>query len=58
MGILYDDFKAEISKLGDSLVVSAENDKVRVHIHSKYPEKVFALCHDAPSHTNTMTSSQ
>ena len=38
-------FKEEIAKLGDSLVVSVENDKVRVHIHTHFPETVFALCH-------------
>lgn len=39
------EFKSQISDLGNSLVVSAENDKVRLHIHTQYPEKVFALCH-------------
>lgn len=38
-------FKARISKLGDSLVISVECDKVRIHIHTHFPEKVFALCH-------------
>ncbi len=38
-------FKSEISQLGDSLVISCDNDKVRVHIHTKQPEMVFALCH-------------
>lgn len=41
----YAAFKSHISKLGDSLVVSVENDKVRIHIHTRFPEKVFALCH-------------
>lgn len=41
----YNVFRAEIAGLGDSLVVSYENDKVRVHIHTHYPEQVFALCH-------------
>ncbi len=39
------EFKKELSALGDSIVVSVEHDKVRVHIHSRYPEKVFTLCH-------------
>lgn len=39
------EFKRELAQLGDSIVVSVEHDKVRVHIHSRYPEKVFALCH-------------
>ena len=38
-------FREELSLLGDSLVLSAEDDKVRVHIHTKNPEKVFALSH-------------
>lgn len=38
-------FKTELSKLGDSIVISVENDKVRIHIHTKFPENVFALCH-------------
>ena len=41
----YTIFKSEISDLGNSIVISVENDKVRVHIHAHYPEKVFALCH-------------
>lgn len=39
------EFKKNLLELGDSLVVSEENDKVRVHIHTKTPENVFALCH-------------
>lgn len=38
-------FKEEISKLGDSLVISCDNDKVRIHIHTHKPERVFTLCH-------------
>ncbi len=38
-------FKEALGALGDSLVVSIQNDKVRVHIHSHRPEEVFALCH-------------
>lgn len=38
-------FRSNISGLGDSLVISVENDKVRVHIHTRFPEKVFELCH-------------
>ncbi len=39
------EFKKSLLEFGDSLVVSEENDKVRVHIHTKTPENVFALCH-------------
>ncbi len=38
-------FKEELSKIGDSIVLSHEKDKVRIHIHTRYPEKVFGLCH-------------
>ena len=38
-------FKSQIAALGESLVVSVERDKVRVHIHTRTPETVFALCH-------------
>ncbi|MBE6737579.1 MAG: DAK2 domain-containing protein [Ruminococcaceae bacterium] len=41
----YDTFKSELSSFGNSLVISQEKDKVRVHIHTHFPEKVFALCH-------------
>lgn len=40
-----DAFRAALAELGNSLVVSLVQDKVRVHIHTHYPEKVFALCH-------------
>lgn len=39
------EFKKSLLELGDSLAVSEENDKVRVHIHTKTPENVFSLCH-------------
>jgi len=38
-------FREEISMLGDSLVISCDNDKVRIHIHTRKPERVFSLCH-------------
>ncbi|MBQ4611970.1 MAG: DAK2 domain-containing protein [Clostridia bacterium] len=41
----YATFRDALASLGDSLVVSAENDKVRVHVHTRSPEEVFALCH-------------
>lgn len=41
----YTIFKAQLLKLGDSVVMSIENDKVRIHIHTRFPENVFALCH-------------
>ena len=40
-----EDFKDSLRQLGDSLVVSVQEDKVRIHIHTKEPEQVFALCH-------------
>lgn len=41
----HDYFKNELLKLGNSLVVLFEKDKVRIHIHTHFPEKVFAFCH-------------
>lgn len=41
----YLEFKNTLLKFGDSLVVSVEGDKVRIHIHTLYPEKVFDFCH-------------
>ena len=41
----YRNFKEQLLTIGDSLVVSEENDKVRVHVHTQTPEKVFELCH-------------
>lgn len=38
-------FKEQLAAIGDSLVISAQGGKVRVHIHTKTPEQVFALCH-------------
>lgn len=40
-----DEFKELLAHIGDSIVLSHENDKVRIHIHTRYPEKVFGLCH-------------
>lgn len=42
---LAESFKEALAALGDSLVVSVEGDKVRVHVHTQYPERVFELCH-------------
>ena len=38
-------FKEELSSIGDSLVCSVNEDKVRIHIHTHFPEQVFTLCH-------------
>lgn len=38
-------FKDHLAQLGDSLVTSHQGDKVRVHVHTHYPEQIFALCH-------------
>lgn len=39
------DFREELSRLGDSIVLSQESDKVKLHIHTKSPEKILAHCH-------------
>lgn len=38
-------FREQLASLGDSLVISSENHKVRVHIHTHTPEKILQLCH-------------
>lgn len=40
-----EDFKSELAELGNSIVVSTDRDKVRVHIHTLKPERVLACCH-------------
>lgn len=40
-----DDFRRSLEQIGDSLVISVQGDKVRVHVHTMYPEQAFALCH-------------
>jgi DegV family protein with EDD domain len=35
--------KKSLSSLGDSLIVAANKDQVRIHIHSNEPERVFEL---------------
>ena len=41
----YASFKKELSPLGDSLVTSYEEGKVKLHIHTQTPENVFAIGH-------------
>lgn len=41
----YDRFKESLSELGNSIVVSAEGSKVKLHVHTMTPETVFELCH-------------
>ena len=38
-------FRDELNAIGESVVTSQEGDKVRVHIHTHYPETVFTCCH-------------
>jgi DAK2 domain fusion protein YloV len=38
-------FLTTLETLGDSIVCSVENDKVKVHVHTTQPEKVLALAH-------------
>ena len=42
----YDDFVSQLKTLGESLVVSREDDKVKVHIHTKYPEQILVFGHN------------
>lgn len=38
-------FKMQLEQLGDSIVISEQGSKVRIHVHTKFPEQVFILCH-------------
>jgi DAK2 domain fusion protein YloV len=38
-------FLTTLETLGDSIVCSVENDKVKVHVHTMQPEKILALAH-------------
>lgn len=41
----YERFTDHIKKMGDSIVASLEGDKVKLHVHTHYPEQVMAFCH-------------
>ena len=41
----YDAFREELSDMGESIVTVYENDKVKVHIHTRNPEQVLGVCH-------------
>ncbi|MGH7493463.1 MAG: DAK2 domain-containing protein [bacterium] len=38
--------KARLQSLGDSMIVAGSNERVRLHIHTNEPEKVFALARE------------
>ncbi len=40
-----DRFRKQLDALGDSVVASFENDKVKFHVHTKTPEKVLSFAH-------------
>ena len=41
----YTAFSNQLQQLGESIVTSFEQDKIKVHIHTHTPEKVLAFCH-------------
>ena len=41
----YDKFTRGLKRLGQSIVTSFEQDKIKVHIHTATPEKVLRYCH-------------
>ncbi len=41
----YESFVEKLSTLGDSIVTSYNDGKVKIHIHTKEPEEVFSLGH-------------
>ena len=40
-----ENLKNGLCEIGDSLVFSVNDDKVRIHIQTHFPEQVFTLCH-------------
>ena len=40
-----EDLQNGLCAIGDSLVISVNDDKVRIHVHTKFPEQAFSLCH-------------
>lgn len=40
------DIKKNISPLGDSLIIAGNKTRTRIHIHTKYPNKIFDYLHD------------
>ncbi len=42
----YSNFKTKLSEEGDSIVLSYEKDKVKVHIHTLHPGRVMELCQE------------
>ncbi|MBQ7357460.1 MAG: DAK2 domain-containing protein [Clostridia bacterium] len=41
----YDEFTSQLQSLGDSVATSFDLCKVKVHVHTKTPEKVLKYCH-------------
>lgn len=42
---VFESFRSTLMGMGDSVVALQDGDKVRIHIHTKTPEEVFAFCH-------------
>lgn len=40
-----EDFNKTVNSLGNSVVISREDDKVKLHVHTFNPEQVLAFCH-------------
>lgn len=41
-----DEFVERLSAISESIVVSRQDDKVKVHAHSQRPERILSLCHE------------
>ena len=39
------EFKSKLDEMGDSVVASFENDKIKFHVHTQNPEQVLAYAH-------------
>lgn len=38
-------FRSDLCRIGDSVAVSFEDDKVKIHVHTALPERVIEFCH-------------
>lgn len=43
--LFFDSFRGRLAKLGESVVITQEEDKIKIHIHTKTPEQVLSFCH-------------
>lgn len=44
-GLDEDRFRRDLGEMGESVAVSFEDSKVKVHVHTPYPEQMLGYCH-------------